>query len=262
MLHETMPGKETTKQQKLRMSLLQEAQIQEFLDIEHEIQIFDSDYQCMRDTLEDYCISKIDEQFPLSTSSFPAITKIHTTGSRAEKLWIPKYSDEDTIYEIGPGLVYPKQQLLTSPTPMLQRPQGDLTATFNENRFFMEEAEHIGHYRITDSKGGYLYPQDLQMKLAPTFQYLELNKPKTINHRHGFHRGNRKNNSDSEWRYDDGHERTDAAVKLNDDHDHVIGLKVDQWPPSIKYQLTVKLKHGDAVKSRKILGIMHRLRTI
>ena len=33
----------------------------------------------------------------------------------------------------------------------------------------MEEADHIGHYRMTDSKGG--YPQDLQAKLYSEFLY-------------------------------------------------------------------------------------------
>ena len=148
---------------------------------------------------------------------FPVITKIHTTGSRAEKLWIPYHSDVDIIYEIGPGLVYPK----TLPESQI------------DDGFFWEEAEHIGYYRVSDSKGGYIYPQDLQMKLAPTFQYLNSNQNLP------------RYNNQIKGRYkiqDTRQEKTEAAVNLNDSHDHVIGLKLDKWPHSIKQQFTSKLK--------------------
>ena len=104
------------------------SQIHDFLVCAYEIQCFKNDKECREAKLEDYCIKKIDDEFPLSSIFFPAITKIHTAGSRAEKLWIPS-SDKDIVYEIGPGLVYPK----------IQR-------SLIDNGFFWEEAEHMGYY--------------------------------------------------------------------------------------------------------------------
>ena len=115
-----------------------EEQFHEFLVCAYEIQCFDNDKECREAKLEDYCIKKIDDEFPLSSMFFPAITKIHTTGSQAEKLWIPHYSDVHIIYEIGPGLVCPKT----------------LSGSQLDDGFFWEEAENIGYYRVSDSKGG------------------------------------------------------------------------------------------------------------
>ena len=194
-----------------KKNILREEQIKEFLFCEYEIKIFTVDKECRQDKLEDYCDKKIVDVLPMSSVSFPAITKIHTTGSRAEKLWIDK-SDKDIIYEIGPGLIEKKMES--------QKDVG----------FFWEDAEqNIGYYRVFDSKGGYLYPQDLQMKLAPTFQYLDMDAPK-------------KNQQSSSQNVAKKRKMTQAAVNLNNGHDHVIGLKLDEWPDSIKNEFTPKLK--------------------
>ena len=200
-----------------------EKQIEEYLTCVYETRQFSGDKERRKAKLEDYCITKIDDKFPLSSISFPAITKIHTTGSRAEKLWTSK-SDKDMIYEIGPGLVYPKKP--TNESKQLWIPGAPC-------RFFLEEAEHIGHYRIVDSNGGYIYPQDLQMKLAPTLQYL--------------------NNSSRGSKYDPSQAKTEASAKLSDNKDHVIGLKLDEWPASIKQQFISKLKLA-SFEIKKILG--------
>ena len=197
------------------------SQIHEFLVCAYEIQCFENDKECRKAKLEDYCIKKIDDEFSLSSIFFPAITKIHTTGSRAEKLWIPS-SDKDTVYEIGPGLVSQK------PPPGSQL----------DNVFFWEEAENIGYYRVSDSKGGYIYPQDLQMKLAPTFQYLN----KLSNRSNQDHLQTVSPLPQAKGGYDANEEKTNAAVKLDDDDDHVIGLKLDKWPDSVQEHFKLKLE--------------------
>ena len=203
-------------------NILREEQIKEFLFCKYEIKINTVDETCRQDELEDYCDKKIADVLPMSSVSFPAITKIHTTGSRAEKLWIDK-SDKDIIYEIGPGLIYQKKMESQKDDLHHQRYPLDVG-------FFWEDAEqNIGYYRVFDSKGGYLYPQDLQMKLAPTFQYLDMDAP--INNRQSSSQNVAKKRK-----------MTQAAVNLNNGHDHVIGLKLDKWPDSIKNKFTPKLK--------------------
>ena len=209
------------------------SQIHEFLVCAYEIQCFENDKECRKAKLEGFCIKKIDDEFPLSSIFFPAITKIHTAGSRAEKLWIPS-SDKDTVYEIGPGLV--SQKL----------PPGSQI----DNEFFWEEAGHSGYYRVSDSKGGYIYPQDLQMKLAPTFQYLnKLSNRSNQDHlqmESPFFESSMpiyyNRYPQAKGGYDANEEKTNAAVKLDDDDDHVIGLKLDKWPDSVQQQFESKLK--------------------
>ena len=50
-----------------------ESQIHEFLVCAYEIQCFENDKEYREAKLEDYCIKKIDDEFPLSSIFFPAI---------------------------------------------------------------------------------------------------------------------------------------------------------------------------------------------
>ena len=206
---------------------------QTILVCQYECILFDNEYECMQDKLENFCDSKIDDDFP-PTNSFPAISKIHMTGSRSEKLWIPNYSDEDRIYEMGPCLVYPSRLRIQK-----------FTSSRNVKKFFWEEAENIGHYRITDALGGYLYPQNLQMKLAPTIEYLGKGKPQ----KHDRSENNPKTSEGS----------TEAAIKTRDGNDHVLGLKLEQWPDSLQNQLKQKLEYAKAVEILNALGINNLL---
>ena len=202
---------------------------------QYECILVGNEYECMQDKLENFCDSKIDDNFP-PTNSFPEIMKIYMTGSRSEKLWIPDYSDEDIIYEIGPGLVYPAK------LPLLQKVNRWLTSWINvENNFFWEKAEHIGHYRITDTAGGYLYPQNMQMKLAPTIKYLRQGKSQK-------HDRSENNPKTSEG-------PTEAAIKTGDGNDHVLGFKFDKWPDSLRNQLKQKLEHTKSFEVLNALGI-------
>ena len=83
-------------------------------------------------------------------------------------------TDNNFIYEIGPGMVY-----LEKPTffrKMLMRmlyAYGFCKDYKQMYGTFLEEAqEHIGYHRIKDCRGRYIYPQDLQMKLASTIDFL------------------------------------------------------------------------------------------
>ena len=189
-----------------KKKLLQEEQIAEFLVCNSETSLFDVDKVIK--SQDDSCIEKVDDAYPLSSTLFPSIIKIHTTGSRAEKMWNSK-SDTDIFYEIGPGLIYQKDQ-----------------AVRDGGCFLLEEADHTGFYRIYDSKGGgYLYPKDLQMKLAPTFQYLENDEPSNdAKRRKTNHTAVKFDNRNLSWKR----------------NDHVIGLKLEKWPDTIKDHLVTK----------------------
>ena len=75
------------------------------------------------------------------------------------------------------------------------------------------------------------------MKMAPTFQYLNKLSNRSNQDHHRYCR--------VKVGYDAKQEKTDAAVKLDDDDDdHVIGLKLDKWPDLVQQQFTLKWKQG------------------
>ena len=207
---------------------IREEQIKEFLVCHFEMKLFEPDKLNSR-RKKDFCIKKVDDAFPISSTCFPSIMKIHTTGSRAEKLWISN-SDTDIIYEIGPGLVYQNDRVEKTKEDQNKKHQELLIeskSTSGTKYFFWEETEHVGHYRIYDSKGGgYLYPKDLQMKLAPTFKYLQ---------------DDETNNNENKSKTNQAAVTFDNNKKNVKRNDHVIGLKLDKWPDSIKDQLILKL---------------------
>lgn len=190
--------------------------IAETLKCQSEIKCFQTDYEDINATLEDYCSKKVDEKFPLSSISFPAVIATHSTGSKSEKLWTID-SDTDTIYEIGPALVYLNKGF--DITRFFQNLKNKVGAS--NISFFLEKADHVGHYRVKDSDGGYIYPQDLQTKLLPEFQSVG-NIIKTPN----------KTNASTTLRNQNYHDPH---------HDHVIGLKIEKWPDSVKNDLMSKL---------------------
>ena len=72
----------------------EEQLVQEYLKFHYELDFHPRD-----------CTKRIDEKFPMSLISFPAVMAIHVTGSRSVNLWTDG-SDTDTMYEIGPAKVY------------------------------------------------------------------------------------------------------------------------------------------------------------
>ena len=210
---------------------------QEYLKLDYEtrnIQLVTID---RRETiLEDLCTKKIYERFPLSSLCFPAVAEIHMTGSRSEKLCTTD-SDIDIMYEIGPALVYPddagvvrrffqyvKDQLIHSSIKV----------------FYLEEADHIGHYRITDSTGGYLYPKDLQTKFYTAFQSFQSWAENTMMVK------------------DEINNQISAATHVTIPRrqhrdDHVLALKLNTWPESIRQTLLSKLtdSHFQKIKGKR-----------
>lgn len=212
---------------------LKEEQIKEFLVCACEMRLFKPD-KMYSDRQYDYCTKKVDDAFPISSTCFPSIIKIHTTGSRAEKLWSSQ-SDTDILYEIGPDLVYQKNQVVETTVDQNRKHSETLVESKSASGggcFFWEETEHVGHYRVYDSKGGgYLYPKDLQMKLAPTLQYLQNNKIGTT-------RVDNEETNQAALMFSNEYMK---YTQLGKGNDHVIGLKLDKWPDSIKDQLIHKL---------------------
>ena len=232
---------------------------QTLLVCRYECKIFKNDYENKHDEIENFSITKVDEIFPLSYRSFPAITKIHTTGSRSENLWTVN-SDEDILYEVGPGFVH---------QPNEKSIKGKLSEWYDwlagHKYFIWEETEHFGHYRIEDLKGGYLYPQDLQMKLAPTIQYLKQKEKKgepsrtaTVSGIDTFGCESEITLNDSKRKQkkneDEEKEKTEAAITLSDNCDHIIGLRLNQWPESIKNHLNMKLAQNKLINLDLLLG--------
>ena len=190
--------------------------------------------------LEDLFTKKIYDRFPLSSLCFPAVTAIHLTGSRSEKL-CNLTSDLDIMYEIGPALVYPDE------AGVVRRFFQNVKDQFIHSSikaFYLEEADHIGHYRITDSTGGYLYPQDFQTKFYTTFQIFS--SQVDVFH-HPKYEGPNQNN---------------PAIQLtaynNSGNDHVIALKLSKWPESITKTLVSKMtdSHFQKIKGKRFHNLL------
>ena len=266
---------EEGEKKKTKMKSLKEEQISELLVCGFEMQLYESDKLFSNKKI---CIEKVDDAFPISSTCFPSILKIHTTGSRAEKLW-HQFSDTDILYEIGPGLVCQKNNNRpTTQTTEKDQTYSETTLTKeplanDPGCFFWEETDHVGHYRIYDSKGGgYLYPKDLQMKLAPTFTYLENNKQSSATEQNETNQAavtlndNNTNNVRSDgnhlwcggnnvwpgwnnvrpgwnhsWRGGNNVRPDWENIQIGGNKDHIIGLKLDKWPESIKNDLVLKL---------------------
>ena len=212
----------------------------------NESKIFENDYEFKHDEIENFSISKVDETFPLSSSSFPDITKIHTTGSRSENLFTSN-SDEDILYEVGPCLVHkPNEKSIKN--------------EFENNFFIWEETEHFGHYRIEDLRGGYLYPQNLKIEMAPKIKVLrqmkkeeEENSRSAKRNRFGFdntpYRRKPKTNED------EAKEETKPAINFSFENcDHIVAMRLDQWPESIKNHLEVKLAQNRTIRLEDLLS--------
>ena len=57
------------------------------------------------------------------------------------------------MYQIGPAKVYSNTD--SGYTRFFKNLKHKFISNTSTKAFFLEEADHIGHYRMTDSKGGY-----------------------------------------------------------------------------------------------------------
>ena len=62
------------------------------------------------------------------------------------------------------------------------------------------------------------------------------------------------NEQENESEYDPNQDKTEAATNFNDTKDHVIGLKLKEWPDSIKRQFLSTKK----VSSSEIKGLFDK----
>ena len=172
-------------------------------------------------------VEQVDEEFPLSRTLFPSVVRAIKTGSRAEKTYIDKAADTDTIYEIGPGTVSEK-----------------LSEESSKKRFYWSKTSNPGYYRIEDEWGDYLYPKVIQIKVGSLLmvgktQYTAKSENPVASEReitgHGI---TVKYSGETKAALTDGNE------------DQVLAIRLDAWPKEIWVKMQSKLGWCEHLKEK------------
>jgi len=145
------------------------------------------------------------QDLPTSSLLFPSVMSCIKTGSRAENTH-HRGSDFDFMYVIGP--IKAKERL------------EDFPSTIDPNQFvYLERTEHDGFYYIKDRYNNYLYPQMLQMKLAPVLNIGNQNiYPHENEHEKGIATAKNQVNR--------------PAITVGEE-DQVIAIELEAWPLDI-----------------------------
>ena len=107
-----------------------------------------------------------------SNQMFPSVEEIITIGSRAEETNLDSTSDLDRLFIVGPGFAENK----TNDTYLSRVASfflGDTTP-----KFYWSKTENNGYYTLQDSKGNYIYPSDIHVKLGGGLDVLTQGQPK------------------------------------------------------------------------------------
>ncbi|XP_057308041.1 uncharacterized protein LOC130645932 [Hydractinia symbiolongicarpus] len=157
--------------------------------------------------LDKHALQIVDD-IPVSHTLFPTITKAVKTGSRAERAWIDTVADIDYIYEIGPLKVY------------------SVTDASQRKMFRYKNTDHSGFYQILDEYEGALYPQMLQVKLAPILGIYTKKAGETLRK---IAKEKVTNAAYPNLHNDDRKFKFELKIK----EDAVIGMVLHQWPKEI-----------------------------